>query len=107
MDSLRQKVLVCICRRRKQPARQRIDDEPVDLFWHRPVAAAQSGLDMRDCKPPLHRGERTRHGRVDIPHDHDHVGDVLIKPFVEAFEHAGTLYGMAARANIEVRRRLG
>ena len=64
--------------RREQPAREMVGDDAVELLGHRPVEAAQAGLDVRDGDPELRRGERAGERGVGVAVDEDGI-----RPFGE------------------------
>ena len=60
-------------RRREEPARQVVGDDPVDLLGHPPIEAAQAGLDVRDGQPELGGDQRAGQRRVRVAVDQDGV----------------------------------
>ena len=71
----------------QQHVAQRIGHDPVNLFRHRAVEAAQSGLDMGDGNPEFRGGQRGGHRRVHIAHDNQAIvaGPVGRTPFEHLF----------------------
>src|SRR5207244_268175 len=66
-----------VWRGREQVIADPVGDDPVDLFWHRPVPAAQAGFDVADQSATLGSNQGTGHGRVHVAHDQDRVGTQL------------------------------
>ena len=64
-----------------------VGDDPVDLLGHRPVEAAQAGLDVGDRDPELRRAERRSQGRVDVAGNEDQVGALGAQDRLEPLEH--------------------
>ena len=58
----------------EQQVGDRVGHEPVDLLRHRPVEAAEAGLDVRHRDPQLHRRQRAGDGRVDVAEHDRRVG---------------------------------
>ena len=72
---------------RKSSSEKLVGDDPVDLLGHRPVEAAQAGLDVGDRDPHLRRGQRRRQGRVDVAGDDDQVGPLVGEHRLEPLHH--------------------
>ena len=61
-----------VVRRGEQVVADPVGDDPVDLLGHRPVAAAQAGLDMGGRRPQLRGDQGACQCRVHIA-NHDHI----------------------------------
>ncbi len=79
----------------------RVGEDPVDLFRHRPVVAAQTGLDVADRDAQLDRGQCRGDSRVHVPGNHDQVGRIGDQQRLEALHDLGGLLGVGAGADLE------
>ena len=85
----------------------RVGQDPVDLFGHGAVPAAEARLEVCDRDAELHRGQGGGEGRVDVAgHDHQ-VGPVVDQERLEALHHPGGLLGVGAGPDLEHVVRLG
>jgi hypothetical protein len=71
-----------------------IRDDPVDLFWHGPVATAQSSFDVGNLDPCLRGDEGTTERRVHIAHHDDHVRGEFAQHRLEGGHDACRLFGV-------------
>ncbi len=76
--------------------------EPVDLFGHAAVEAAQAGLDMHHRHMELRRDEGAGHGGVDVADDDHRRGPVLQHHRLEALHDLCRLDRVRARADFQV-----
>ena len=78
-----------------------VGDDPVDLLGHRPVAAAQARLHVRQRDPELGGDQGAGQRRVDVAdHDH-HVGGQVGGERLEGRHHPAGLHRVGARARAE------
>ena len=90
-------------RRAQQHVAHPVGDDAVDLLGHRPVAAAQAGLDVGDLESGLGADDRAGERRVDVADHGDGVAtDVVERGASKADHHPTGLLGVAARAGAEV-----
>ena len=79
----------------------RVHQSPVDLFGHKAVRRAQSGLDVRDRHANLRGRERAGEGRVGVAdHDRD-ARPVLLEPPLARDEDRGGLSRVSARSHVQ------
>lgn len=79
-----------------------VGDDAVDLFGHRPVAAAEPGFDVGDEGSRLGADEGAGHGSVDVAGDGDHVGTEAFDEGLEGDHDGGRLPGVGAASRLEV-----
>ena len=79
-----------------------ISQEPVDLFGHRAVEAAQSRFNMRDTNPKLYSGEGAGHGTVDVAKHDGARWWALDQMFLVALDDPRRLRAMHTRADVEM-----
>ena len=105
-DTLAAKVFVGIGRRCPEDIRNSVGDEAIDLFRHRPVAAAQPGLKVHDRYSCLRSHNCTRRCRVDVAYDDYHVWLLVSDDPFEGDHHASRLLGVRTAADAEVKVRI-
>ena len=104
-DAFAMKVLIGIGGRGPQHVRDRVGNDSVDLFGHRPVAAPESGFDVaqRDAKLCGNKGASQR--GIHVSDDDDPVRSPrLANPFIGNHD-SGRLFRMCATSNpkLEIR----
>jgi len=77
-----------------QPVRDRISDDPVDLFRHAPVERTQSGLYMDQRNVQLAGSQCHGHGRVHVAHNQDPIRVGLLQDRLDTGHDFGRLNGM-------------
>src|SRR3972149_10351078 len=75
---------------------------PVDFFWHPPVEAAKTRLDMGHWNMKLCCRQSPGERRVGVPVNHDVVWLFFQQYYLNPLQHLGRLGPMRARANAEV-----
>src|SRR5690606_29124683 len=73
--------------RREEGAREMVDEDTVDLFWHATVERAQTCFDVRDGDVELGGRQATCQGRVGVTVDERPVGSFLQQDAFDAREH--------------------
>ena len=92
-------ILIGIAACREKNGSQRVGDEAIDLFRHRAIETAESGLDVRHGNEKLRRDNRTRHRGIDVAH-HDHQVRFLPQTdLLELHHDPRGLLGMTAGAH--------
>ena len=102
VGTLREQVGNCVIGGGKQPCRQAVGDEPVDLFWHRAIERAQTGLDVCNRYADLGGDNSAGHRRVHIADDDDRVDGRCLQPCLERGHDSTGLHGVTATADAEV-----
>lgn len=87
---------------RPQHVRYRIGHEPIDLFGHAPVSAAQAGFEVNDRYPHLCRDQRACSRRIHIADDDRPVRSGVPADILVGHHHAGGLHGMRAAADLQM-----
>ena len=100
-DSLSTEVVDRLRRVDEQQVRHRVGDHPVDLLGHRPVKAAQAGLDVADRDAELACDQAGRQRGVDIAWNEHDVRLGLEQHGLQPLHHASGLLRVRARADAE------
>ena len=79
-----------------------IGDDPVDLFGHAAIEAAQARLHVGDGNVEFRRGKRAGQCGVGIAVDQDPVGFFLDEDFLDGGKHLSCLRAVRPRANGQV-----
>src|SRR5712692_10737017 len=79
-----------------------VGQDAVDLFGHRTVKAAESGLDVSYADTELRRGERNGDSGIDIAYHENQVRLAFDQNRLNTLQNFGGLRGVRARANFEI-----
>src|SRR3990172_1556339 len=102
IDAFALEVLIGVTARGEQDAGERVGDETIDFFGHRPIETPKAGFNMRDADQEFGGHDRASHGRVDVA-DHDHEVRLLLLANLLEFHHDSSgLIGVRPGANAEV-----
>src|SRR5438128_1763255 len=101
-NALPQQVVLGLRAVSETPVGDLVDEHPVDLLGHRPIEAAQAGLDVRERELELRRGERSGQRGVHVAGDHDHGRPLALKDRFQPLERATRLHPVAAGPDGEV-----
>ena len=106
-NSFSAQVRIGILRRREQKIGDLIRQQPIDLFRHRAIAAAQSRFDVRDFNAELRTYQRARDRRIDIANDDYPIRLLCFNDGFERLHDRRGLRGMTPRSDTEMDVRLG
>ena len=101
-NPLRTEVVNAVPGWREEQVRQPVGDDAVDLLRHRPVAAPEARLDVRDLEAELGGDERGCDRGVDVAVDEHHGGRGAEAHLLKALHDQRGLRRMRARADLEV-----
>ena len=93
--------------RAQEQRRQVVGHDPVDLFGHPPVVAAQACFDVRDRDVQLGADQRAGQRGVRVAVDEQPVRLLLDRDGLDARQHRPGLHPVPARADLQVGVRRG
>ena len=88
-------------RRREQPARDVVGQDPVRLLGHPAVKAPQPGFDVSNGDPGSHRCQRSSQRGVGVAIDEDSIGTSALEDRRDRGKHPTELLGSTSAANAE------